>query len=70
MPLEYANENDYEKINMLDEVEILNLQESLESGCFVAIINGREKIELKCILSERERSIIKAGGLLKFVGGK
>ena len=70
LPLEYANENDYEKINMLDEVEILNLQESLESGCFVAIINGREKIELKCILSERERSIIKAGGLLKFVGGK
>lgn len=69
LPLEYANENDYEKINMLDEVEILNLQESLESGCFVAIINGREK-ELKCILSERERSIIEAGGLLKFVAGK
>ena len=70
LPLEFANEKDYEKINMLDEVEILNLQESLESGCFVAIINGREKIELKCILSERERSIIKAGGLLKFVAGK
>lgn len=70
LPLEFANEKDYGKINMLDEVEILNLQESLESGCFVAIINGREKIELKCILSERERSIIKAGGLLKFVGGK
>lgn len=70
LPLEFANEKDYEKINMLDEVEILNLQESLESGCFVAIINSREKIELKCILSERERSIIKAGGLLKFVGGK
>ena len=70
LPLEFANEKDYEKINMLDEVEILNLQGSLESGCFVAIINGREKIELKCILSERERSIIKAGGLLKFVGGK
>lgn len=70
LPLEFVDENDYEKVNMLDEVEILNLQESLESGCFVAIINGREKIELKCILSERERSIIKAGGLLKFVGGK
>ena len=70
LPLEFANEKDYEKINMLDEVEILNIQESLESGCFVAIINDREKIELKCILSERERSIIKAGGLLKFVGGK
>lgn len=70
LPLEFANEKDYEKINMLDEVEILNLQESLESGCFVALINGRDKIELKCILSERERSIIKAGGLLKFVGGK
>lgn len=70
LPLEFANEKDYGKINMLDEVEILNLQESLESGCFVAIINGREKIELKCVLSERERSIIRAGGLLKFVGGK
>lgn len=70
LPLEFANEKDYGKINMLDEVVILNLLESLESSCFVAIINGREKIELKCILSERERSIIKAGGLLKFVGGK
>ncbi|MDD7513417.1 MAG: aconitate hydratase [Clostridiales bacterium] len=70
LPLEFANEKDYGKINMLDEVEILNLQESMESGCFVAIINGREKIELKCVLSERERSIIRAGGLLKFVGGK
>lgn len=70
LPLEFAYEKDYEKINMLDEIEISDIQESLESGCFVAIINGREKIELKCILSEREGSIIKAGGLLKFVGGK
>lgn len=70
LPLEFANEKDYEKINMLDEVEILNLQESLESGCFVALINGRERIKLNCMLSERERSIIKAGGLLKFVGDK
>ncbi len=70
LPLEFVDEKDYEKVNMLDEIEISNVQESLESGCFVAIINGREKIELKCILSERERSIIKAGGLLKFVGGK
>lgn len=70
LPLEFAEEKDYEKINMLDEIEISNLQESLERGCFVALINGHEKIELRCILSKRERSIIKAGGLLKFVGGK
>lgn len=70
LPLEFANEKDYEKVNMLDEIEISDLQKSLATGCFVAIINGREKIELKCILSEREMSIIKAGGLLKFVGGK
>lgn len=70
LPLEFVDEKDYEKVNMLDEIEISNVQESLESGCFVALINGREKIELKCVLSERERSIIEAGGLLKFVGGK
>ena len=70
LPLEFSDEKNYEKVNMLDEVEILNLQESLESGSFVALINGRDKIELKCVLSERERSIIQAGGLLKFVGGK
>lgn len=70
LPLEFVDEKDYEKVNMLDEIEISNIQESLESGCFVALINGREKIELKCVLSERERSIIEAGGLLKFVGGK
>lgn len=70
LPLEFADEKDYEKVNMLDEIELSDIQEALESGCFVALINGRDKIELKCILSERERSIIKAGGLLKFVGGK
>ena len=70
LPLEFADEKDYEKVNMLDEIELSDIQEALESGCFVALINGRDKIKLKCILSERERSIIKAGGLLKFVGGK
>lgn len=70
LPLEFADEKDYEKVNMLDEIEMSDIQEALESGCFVALINGRDKIKLKCILSERERSIIKAGGLLKFVGGK
>ena len=70
LPLEFADEKDYDKINMLDKIEIPDIQESLENGSFVAIINGRDKIELKCILSERERSIIQAGGLLKFVGGK
>lgn len=70
LPLEFVDEKDYEKVNMLDEIEISNIQESLESGCFVGLINGRDKIKLKCVLSERERSIIEAGGLLKFVGGK
>ena len=70
LPLEFVDDRDYEKVNMLDEIEISDLQKSLASGCFVALINGRDKIELKCVLSERERSIIKAGGLLKFVGGK
>lgn len=70
LPLEFVDEKDYEKVNMLDEIEISNVQESLESGCFVGLINGRDKIKLKCVLSERERSIIEAGGLLKFVGGK
>lgn len=70
LPLEFVDEKDYEKVNMLDEIEISNVQESLESGCFVGLINGRDKIKLKCILSGRERSIIEAGGLLKFVGGK
>lgn len=70
LPLEFVDKKDYEKVNMLDEIEITNVQESLESGCFVGLINGRDKIKLKCILSGRERSIIEAGGLLKFVGGK
>lgn len=70
LPLEFVDEKDYEKVNMLDEIEISNVQESLESGYFIGLINGRDKIKLKCVLSERERSIIEAGGLLKFVGGK
>lgn len=69
MPLTFANPDDYEKINQEDEIRI--------TGVFRR--NGvrrndtgrpykRRKIKLVCSFTDRQRAILKDGGLLKYVG--
>ena len=65
LPLTFANPTDYDKIAEGDLIELSDLHNSLTTGKY-ALINktNNEKIELDCILSERQIEIMLAGGLI------
>ena len=69
MPLTFANPDDYEKINQEDEIRITGVFKGMESGEMTLedLTNG-EKIKLVCSFTDRQRAILKDGGLLKYVG--
>ncbi len=68
LPLEFVDENDYNNINLGDELDILNVRDKIKNGKEITVINkttGKE-IKTKCELTQRSRDIILAGGLLKY----
>ncbi|MBI2974391.1 MAG: hypothetical protein HYY43_02220 [Deltaproteobacteria bacterium] len=64
IPLIFANEADYETINVGGEIKISGVKKAIESGSDVIIETGGKKITLKYNLSDRQRKIIIAGGAL------
>ncbi len=68
LPLTFVNEDDYEKINQGDEIVIENPEKQLLAGDKITILNKTtgEKIETAVSLSERQKDMIIAGGLLNY----
>lgn len=68
IPLVFENAADYDKIDFMDEIEILNIQKALENGR--ARLCNKTKNTKICLISgfsERQIEILKAGGYLNFV---
>jgi len=68
LPLTFVNEQDYDTIDMYDELVIENAIEQVKSGSCIVVKNvtkGRE-IKTNIALSERQREMILAGGLLNY----
>ena len=63
LPLVFENASDYDLINEGDKPVITDIKNGLESGRIIMELNGKE-ITLLCEMSERQRSILYAGGLL------
>ena len=63
LPLVFENSSDYDMINEGDNPVITDIKNGLENGRIMMELNGKE-ITLLCELSERQRSILYAGGLL------
>ena len=63
LPLVFENSSDYDMINEGDNPVITDIKNGLESCRIMMELNGKE-ITLLCELSERQRSILYAGGLL------
>ena len=63
LPLVFENASDYDLINEGDNPVIKDINNGLESGRMIMELNGKE-ITLLCEMSERQRSILYAGGLL------
>ena len=72
IPMTFADESDYDKIDMLDELKIENLIESLKSSDSVIVKNVTKGVDIKAKLdlSERQRAMLIAGGLLNYTREK
>lgn len=69
LPLTFANPEDYDLIQQGDRLLIGNLFAGLNSGDFQVVLTDSNKIvHCKCETTERQRSILLAGGLLKYTG--
>ncbi len=68
LPLTFVNEDDYEKINQGDEIVIENPEKQLLAGDKITVLNKTtgETIETAVSLSERQKDMICAGGLLNY----
>ena len=68
LPLEFADEADYGKISLGDSLTIENVREQINAGDTIVLKNNTSGSEImtKCVLTERQRAIILAGGLLNY----
>lgn len=68
MPLTFKNPEDYDKLTQDDTLEITDVFNGMETGCFVMTDKTTgEKIELEGSFTDRQKEILKAGSLLKYV---
>ena len=68
VPLEFINEDDYEDIELMDEIIINDIKDALVKGEVKAInVTKEAEYKLKADLTEKEREVIKAGGRLNYL---
>jgi len=72
VPIEFANESDYDKVAPGDEFEIDNLHASIEKSGEVAITDKTGGFEFigRLRLSQRDRDILLSAGLLNYIRTK
>ncbi|MEK6777101.1 MAG: aconitate hydratase [bacterium] len=68
IPLTFDHGSDYAEIHPGDEVTLPDIRESLRQGKKLMLVNrtGNKKIPVSYTLTERQRSILLAGGLLNY----
>ena len=69
MPLTFADPKDYDLLEQGDELKLENIYEGMETGNVVLKdVTKNIEIRLNVDFTDRQRAILKAGGLLKYVG--
>ena len=67
MPLTFKNPDDYDKINQGDKLTMENIFAGIDSGEITLLDETTgEKFTLVCNFTERQKDILKAGGLLQY----
>jgi aconitate hydratase len=66
MPLTFADPSDYDLVGQGDQLTLTDVVEGLDSG-EILLQDGNRKIILKCSFTDRQKNILLAGGLLKYV---
>lgn len=65
LPLVFENPSDYDKIEQGMQIGLGDISDNLYAGSFTARV-GEEKIQLRAELADRQKEILRAGGLLKY----
>lgn len=68
VPLTFQSDADYDKIDLADELELPHIRSEIENGQEVTLIDHTKGITLTltCAVSERQRDMLLAGGLLNY----
>ncbi|MBO5321356.1 MAG: aconitate hydratase [Clostridia bacterium] len=67
MPLTFKNPEDYDKLNQGDTLTLTNVFEGMDKGEITLLDETTgESFALACSFTERQKAILKAGGLLSF----
>lgn len=68
VPLTFASENDYDKIDQMDELKIENVGKQIADGNTVKVTNVTKGFDFDVIadFSERQKEMLYAGGLLNY----
>ncbi len=71
IPMTFKNEADYDTVDLGDEIVIENVGEQIKKGDTVVVKNTTKSLEYKMDiqLSERQKDMIIAGGLLNYTKG-
>ena len=71
LPLTFKNAEDYDKLNQDDSLELCGIYEGMDSG-EITLINKTtgDKILLSCSFSDRQKEMLKCGGLLGYTKHK
>ncbi|MEE0945966.1 MAG: aconitate hydratase [Acutalibacteraceae bacterium] len=68
MPVTLKNADDYEKLTQGDMLSLENIYNGMDKGEMTLVNkNTGEKIALSCSFTDRQKAILKAGGLLAYV---
>ena len=71
LPLTFKNPDDYDKLNMEDSLELVNIYNGMDSGEIILVNKTTgDEIALSCSFSERQKEMLKCGGLLGYTKAK
>ncbi len=68
IPMTFANEADYDRIDGDDELEIKNVAEQIKNGTTIKVTNVTKGFDFECTVnfSDRQKEMLYAGGLLNY----
>ncbi len=68
IPMTFKNEDDYDRVDQMDELKITNLKESIKNASELTVTNVTKGFDFKVLIdfSKRQRDMLIAGGLLNY----
>lgn len=72
IPLQFVNEDDYDRIDQMDDLRLPHIKEELEQGNQVTLedVTKGITIQVEAQLTKRQRAMVIAGGLLNYTKSK